>query len=80
MKLLRKYPEKFEQWGLDEAFLDVSNNVQNFKEAKILAEKIKKRRLRWTASDSAQVVGYKLYWSENGEVNYDSKCVTLIII
>lgn len=39
--------------------------------------KIKKRRLRWTGSDSAQVVGYKLYWSENGEVNYDSKSVTL---
>ena len=39
--------------------------------------KIKKRRLKWTASDSAQVVGYKLYWSENGEVNYDSKCVAL---
>ena len=39
--------------------------------------KIKKRRLRWTASDSAQVVGYKLYWSESNEVNYDSKCVTL---
>ncbi|MGD9237098.1 MAG: hypothetical protein PVF09_10500 [Desulfobacterales bacterium] len=42
--------------------------------------KIKKRRLRWSASESAQVVGYKLYWSEGGEVNYDSKCVTLIII
>ena len=39
--------------------------------------KIKKRRLRWTGSDSAQVVGYKLYWSENGEVNYNSKSVTL---
>ena len=39
--------------------------------------KIKKRRLKWTASDSAQVVGYKLYWSENGEINYDSKCVAL---
>jgi hypothetical protein len=39
--------------------------------------KIKKRRLKWSASDSAQVVGYKLYWSEGGEVNYDSKCVTL---
>ena len=39
--------------------------------------KIKKRRLKWTASDSAQVVGYKLYWSEGSEVNYDSKCVTL---
>ena len=39
--------------------------------------KIKKRRLRWTASESAQVVGYKLYWSENSEVNYDSKSVAL---
>ena len=39
--------------------------------------KIKKRRLRWTASDSAQVVGYKLYWSESSDVNYDSKCTTL---
>ncbi len=39
--------------------------------------KIKKRRLKWTASDSAQVVGYKLYWSQNSEVNYDSECVTL---
>ena len=35
--------------------------------------KIKKRKLRWTASDSPQVVGYKLYWSEGGEkVSYES--------
>ena len=39
--------------------------------------KIKKRRLKWIASDSPQVVGYKLYWSENGPVNYYSKCVNL---
>lgn len=39
--------------------------------------KIKKRRLKWSASASAQVVGYKLYWSGGGEVNYDSRCVTL---
>lgn len=39
--------------------------------------KLKKRRLKWTASDSAQVVGYKLYWSEGSDVNYDSKSVTL---
>lgn len=39
--------------------------------------KIKKRRLKWTASDSGQVVGYKLYWSEGSEVDYHSKCVTL---
>ena len=39
--------------------------------------KIRKRKLRWIESSSAQVVGYKHYWSENGEVNYDSKCVML---
>jgi hypothetical protein len=39
--------------------------------------KIKKRRLSWLASSSSQVIGYKLYWSEAGEVNYDSKCVAL---
>ena len=39
--------------------------------------KIRKRKLKWIASDSSQVVGYKLYWSENGAVNYDSKCVAL---
>jgi len=39
--------------------------------------KIKKRRLKWIASDSPQVVGYKLYWSENGPVNYYAKCVHL---
>jgi hypothetical protein len=39
--------------------------------------KIKKRKLKWIASGSSQVVGYKLYWSENGAVNYYSKCVAL---
>lgn len=39
--------------------------------------KIKKRKLKWIASSSAQVVGYKLYWSQKGRVNYYSKCVTL---
>lgn len=39
--------------------------------------KIKKRKLKWSTSSSSQVIGYKLYWSENGAVNYDSKCVTL---
>jgi len=36
--------------------------------------KIKRRKLKWIASDSSQVVGYKLYWSENGAVAYDSQC------
>ena len=39
--------------------------------------KIKRRKLKWIASDSSQVVGYKLYWSENGGVNYDSQCAIL---
>lgn len=39
--------------------------------------KIKKRTLRWTASQSPQVVGYKLYWSEGGQVTYDSPSTKL---
>ena len=39
--------------------------------------KVRKRKLRWAKSSSPQVVGYKLYWSENDEVGYDSKCVKL---
>ena len=42
MKLLRKHADKFEQWGLDEAFLDVSSKVRNFEEAIELAENIKR--------------------------------------
>ena len=41
MNILQKYAEKFERWGLDEAFLDVSSRVKNFEEAKQLAQKIK---------------------------------------
>ena len=43
MEILRKYTDKFEQWGLDEAFLDVSSRVRNFEEAEKLAEKIKQK-------------------------------------
>jgi hypothetical protein len=39
--------------------------------------KIKRRRLKWVASSSPQVVGYKLYWSENGGLNYDSQWAML---
>ena len=41
MALARKYAEKFEQWGIDEAFLDVSNEVGNWVEAETLAHRIK---------------------------------------
>jgi len=39
--------------------------------------KIKRRRLKWVASSSPQVIGYKLYWSENGKLNYDSQWAML---
>jgi DNA polymerase IV (DinB-like DNA polymerase) len=42
MMILKRYAEKFERWGLDEAFLDMTPQVKNFDEAKKLAQKIKK--------------------------------------
>jgi len=42
MKILRIYADKFEQWGIDEAFLDVSSKVRDYKDAKQTAQKIKK--------------------------------------
>lgn len=41
MKILRSYADKFEPWGLDEAFLNVTSRVKDFKEAEKLAQKIK---------------------------------------
>jgi DNA polymerase IV (DinB-like DNA polymerase) len=41
MTIARQYAEKFEQWGIDEAFLDVSSKVKNYAEAEALAKKIK---------------------------------------
>jgi len=42
MAILQGYADKFERWGLDEAFLDVTSQVKNFEEAEKLAQKIKK--------------------------------------
>jgi len=42
MTILRRFADKFEQWGLDEAFLDVTSRVQDLDEAKRLAKKIKR--------------------------------------
>jgi DNA polymerase IV (DinB-like DNA polymerase) len=42
MEILRKYADKFEQWGIDEAFLDVSSKVKNYEEARWLAQRIKR--------------------------------------
>ena len=39
--------------------------------------KMKKRKLCWKTSQSQQVVGYRLYWAEGGEVGYDSPFAAL---
>ena len=41
MEIARYYTDKFEQWGIDEAFLDVTAKVNSFEEAEALAEKLK---------------------------------------
>jgi DNA polymerase IV (DinB-like DNA polymerase) len=42
MGVLRGYSDKFEQWGIDEAFLDVTSKVKDYAEAEALARQIKK--------------------------------------
>ncbi|MEM3640859.1 MAG: DNA polymerase IV [Candidatus Bathyarchaeia archaeon] len=42
MAILRKHADKFEQWGVDEAFLDVTSKVKDYVEAEALARQIKK--------------------------------------
>ncbi len=41
MAIARKYAGKFEQWGIDEAFLDVTDKVKDWAEAEGLARQIK---------------------------------------
>jgi DNA polymerase IV (DinB-like DNA polymerase) len=41
MDILRKYADKFEQWGIDEAFLDLTSKVQDTENAEALFQKIK---------------------------------------
>jgi DNA polymerase IV (DinB-like DNA polymerase) len=41
MDIARSYADKFEQWGIDEAFLDVSERVHNMEEAEALAKQLK---------------------------------------
>jgi DNA polymerase IV (DinB-like DNA polymerase) len=53
MTIARKYAGKFEQWGIDEAFLDVTDKVKDWTEAEALARQIKqeiKENERLTAS------------------------------
>ena len=41
MEIAHAYADKFEQWGIDEAFLDVSSKVIDYVEAEVLARKLK---------------------------------------
>jgi len=41
MDIVRRYAGKFEQWGIDEAFLDVTSKVKDYGEAEVLAREIK---------------------------------------
>jgi DNA polymerase IV (archaeal DinB-like DNA polymerase) len=41
MEIARQYTDKFEQWGIDEAFLDGSSKVKDYAEAEALARQIK---------------------------------------
>ena len=42
MNILRGYTDNLEQWGIDEAFLDVTSKVKDYVEAESLAQIIKK--------------------------------------
>ncbi|MEM3549674.1 MAG: DNA polymerase IV [Candidatus Bathyarchaeia archaeon] len=42
MEILRKYGDKIESWGIDEAFIDVTSKVKDYAEAEALARQIKK--------------------------------------
>src|SRR3989304_595178 len=42
MEIAQKYADKFEQWGIDEAFLDVSTRVKDYTDAEALANQIKR--------------------------------------
>jgi DNA polymerase IV (DinB-like DNA polymerase) len=41
MDILRKHADKFEQWGIDEAFMDVTSRVNDYASAEALAQQIK---------------------------------------
>ncbi len=45
MKILKSHCDKFEQAGIDEAYLDISSRVKDFDEAKEFAEKLMKEVL-----------------------------------
>jgi len=41
MDILRRHADKFEQWGIDEAFLDVTTKINDYASAEALAREVK---------------------------------------
>jgi len=39
--------------------------------------KIRRYKLTWNASESKDIAGYRVYWSEGNDVDYDSKYIDL---
>jgi hypothetical protein len=50
---------------------DQEKSIQGDKEVRKMG-KVKKKRVRWELSSSVDVATYRLYWSKDGGVNYDS--------
>jgi DNA polymerase IV (DinB-like DNA polymerase) len=57
MAIARKYADKFEQWGIDEAFLDVSTKAGDYVHAEALAKQIKQEILQKTGLTCSIGVG-----------------------
>ncbi len=57
MLIIRKYSDKFEQVGIDEAFIDITGKVNYFEEAEKLAEKLKKEILNKEKISSSIGIG-----------------------
>ncbi len=51
---------------------DQEKSIQVDKEVRRMG-KVKKKRVRWELSSSVDVATYRLYWSKDGGVNYDSE-------
>ena len=69
---------KFESIAVEDKELDhygseaeQEQSMQVEKEVRKMG-KVKKKRVRWEPSTSIDVASYRLYWSKDGEVNYDS--------
>jgi hypothetical protein len=42
--------------------------------------RIRRKRIRWEPSSDAGVTGYRLYWSKDGDVSYDSDHIDLGLV